>query len=258
MSSLAIRCFTFAKPSPTPMPRALRAAAAANPWAPRAVPTAAEDPLVQDDADEVDDAGEPMEAPEESLFESEDEAGDGQAEQDAIERAELDGEDARYIEDGADEEEEEQDDAVDATLLTADAPASGSAKRGPADCQDAAKISTGVNGGAQPPQSAGSAAPAAAQKAPKKKAKVADFVMRHVESRSATARHRCSSGGEPGHGLLEGRQCAQLVLTASGAAKVPPPGRPKVVWLSLFRSFPMRHSRSWCSSSWTLLPLVGA
>ena len=84
---------------------------------------------MQDDADEVDDAGEPMEAPEESLFESEDEAGDGQAEQDAIERAELDGEDARYIEGGADEEEQEQDDAVDATLLTADAPASGSAKR---------------------------------------------------------------------------------------------------------------------------------
>lgn len=66
------------------MQRARRAAAAANIWAQPAVPTPDEDPLVQSDADEADDDGEPMPDRLEDLSDAGSEAGDDRNHMDAI------------------------------------------------------------------------------------------------------------------------------------------------------------------------------
>ena len=112
------------------MSRPTRAAAAANPWAQPPVLTSEDDPLVDDDADEVDEHGEPMTGLDEESDPEDDEARDEcPPGEEALQRAELDEEEAEYGPGDQDEEDDQEFDPTCSPLHACNPGPGGSQKR---------------------------------------------------------------------------------------------------------------------------------
>lgn len=162
------------------MRRPSRAAAAANPWAPPPVLTVEDDPLAADDTDEVDEHGEPVQELDEETEREDDEPRDEcPPGEEALERAELEEEEAEYGPGDQGEDDDEEDDPTSSPLHALNQGPGGSHKRpqAGAGAQKAAAVasSSAAGDGVQLPPSAAHTAATPAAKAPKKRAKTSDL-----------------------------------------------------------------------------------